>query len=128
MKTASESNELQQDAQLVIEVLGEAERVALDYSVDSVSWLDGYIERHRADLDAAEKTLLQQKFGAYLGETIRHNYGGRWARDENGEWKIVFQEAQQAAPFAIIGEHLDHHTALSEVIAHLPDSLRLRHN
>ena len=113
---------LREDAQLVIDVIGEKEAVQLDYSAESVRWLDDYIERHRAQLDASDKSLLQEKFGAYLGESIRHNFGGRWTRDSQGEWTIVFDEQRQASPFALIAEHLDHHTALSQNFVSLPDS------
>lgn len=128
MNTIGTSSELQQDAQLVIDVLSEKEQVRLDYSADSVSWLDTYIEQHREQLDDIEKSLLQEKFGAFLGESIRHNYGGRWVRGGDGQWTIVFDEARKASPFEIIAEHLDHHTALTDFFAHLPDNVELRRN
>ncbi len=128
MISVRESSELREDAQLVIDVLSEKEAVALDFSADSVSWLDAYIDQHREELDAGDKTVLQEKFGAYLGESIRHNYGGRWVKDSDDQWMIVFDERHQASPFDIIGDHLDHHTALSQVFEHLPDALELRQN
>ncbi len=128
MNTTAESTELQENAQLVIDVLSEKEDIALDYSADSVSWLDTYIEQHREALDDADKSLLQEKFGAYLGESIRHNYGGRWVKASDGQWTVVFDDEQKAAPFAIIADHLDHHTELTEVFEHLPDHLHLWRN
>ena len=128
MNNVAESGELREDAQLVIQVMSEKEDVRLDYSTDSVSWLDTYIDEHRAELDDGDKSVLQEKFGAYLGELIRHNYGGRWVRGSGDQWMIVFDEEHQAAPFAIIAEHLDHHIALTDVFEHLPDILHLRRN
>ncbi len=119
---------LREDAQLVIDVIGEKEAVKLDYSAESVRWLDGYIDRHRGELDAGDKSLLQEKFGAYLGESMRHNYGGRWTRTSDGEWTIVFDERHQASPFALIAEHLDHHTALTQTFASLPKLALQRQN
>lgn len=119
---------LQEDAQLVIDVIGEKEAVKLDYSAESVRWLDGYIDRHRGELDAGDKSLLQEKFGAYLGESMRHNYGGRWTRAHDGEWTIVFDERHQTSPFALIAEHLDHHTALAQTFASLPKLALQRQN
>jgi len=118
---------LKQDANLVIAVLQEQEKVQLDYSLQSISWLDGYIEQHREDLDAQDKSVLEEKFGAYLGESIRHNYGGRWLRVD-GEWRIAFDAEHDAQPFALIAAHLDHHTALTELVQRLPDGLRARQN
>ena len=120
--------EFQEDAQLVIDVLSEKEEVLLDFSADSVSWLETYIEQHREQLDERDKSLLQEKFGAYLGESIRHNYGGRWVKDSEGGWMIAFEGDVQAAPFKLIGEHLEHHTELADVFEHLPDYCKLRQN
>ncbi len=128
MNKIADSLELQKDAQLVIDVLSEKEEVQLDYSADSVSWLDTYIEQHRAELDERDKSLLREKFGAYLGESIRHNYGGRWVKGRDGNWMVVFAEDYQASPFELIGEHLDHNTALTDVFEHLPDHCKLRNN
>ena len=128
MISVRESSELREDAQLVIDVLSEKEAIALDYSADSVSWLDAYIDQHREELNDGDKTVLQEKFGAYLGESIRRNYGGRWVKDSDDQWMIVFDERHQASPFDIIGEHLDHHTAMAQVFEHLPDVLDLRQN
>ena len=41
---------------------------------------------------------------------------------------IVFDEQHLASPFDIIGEHLDHHTPLTEVFEHLPDHCQVRQN
>ncbi len=128
MNSSLNSLELQEDAQLVIDVLSENAEVDLDFSADSVSWLDAYIEEHRHELDERDKSLLQEKFGAYLGESIRRNYGGRWVKGSGDRWMIVFDEEYQASPFELIGEHLDHHTELTEVFAHLPDHWRARQN
>ena len=124
----ADSVELQRDAQLVIEVLNEKAEIQLDFSSNSVSWLDTYIEQHRDELNERDKTLLQEKFGAYLGESIRRNYGGRWVKGSGDRWMIVFDEEHQALPFEIIGAHLDHHTALTEVFEHLPDHCQVRQN
>ena len=124
----ADSVELQKDAQLVIEVLNDKAEVQLDFSSNSVSWLDTYIEQHRDELNERDKTLLQEKFGAYLGESIRRNYGGRWVKGSGDRWMIVFDEEHQALPFEIIGAHLDHHTALTEVFEHLPDHCQVRQN
>ena len=128
MNTNADSLELQEDAQLVIDVLSEKEAIDLDYSADSVSWLDDYIESHRDQLDERDKSLLQEKFGAFLGESIRHQYGGRWVKGSGDRWMIVFDEERQASPFELIGEHLDHHTDLTEVFTHLPDHWQARKN
>ena len=128
MKTVAESSDLREDAELVIEVLSEKEDIQLDYSADSISWLDHYIDEHRAKLDDGDKSVLREKLGAFLGESIRHHFGGRWIKDSDDSWMIVFDEAHQASPFDIIGEHLDHHSSLTQAFEHLPDLMVQRQN
>ena len=128
MYQVAESAELVEDAELVIEVLSEKEDVQLDYSADSISWLEDYIDEHRAKLDDGDKSVLREKLGAFLGESIRHNFGGRWVKASDGSWMILFDEERQTSPFDIVGEHLDHHASLSQAIGHLPDLKVQRHN
>ena len=128
MNTVAESSELREDAELVIEVLSEKEDIQLDYSADSISWLDAYIDEHRAKLDDGDKTVLREKLGAFLGESIRHNFGGRWVKEGDGSWMIVFDEEHQASPFDIVGEHLERHVSLSQAFEHLPDLILQRYN
>ena len=123
MNTVANTSEFQEDAQLVIEVFGEKEKVQLDFSADSVSWLDTYIDEHRAELDEGEKHLLQEKFGAFLGESILRNFGGQWVKSSEDRWMIAFGGQKQTSPFELIGEHLDHHTSLTQVFRHMPEHL-----
>lgn len=120
MNSTGKTAEIREDAQLVIEVLSEKEDIQLDYSAASISWLDTYIDEHRAELDARDKAILQEKFGAFLGESIRRNYGGEWVRGDQDRWMIAFGERGRTSPFDIIGEHLDHHISLSSIFEHIP--------
>ena len=108
--------------------MNEKEAVELDFSAESVSWLDTYIDEHRAQLNENDKSLLQEKFGAFLGESIRRNYGGRWVKDSDDQWMITFDDQHHTSPFAIIGEHLHHHIALTHVFEHLPELAGLHQN
>ena len=123
MNTVARSSEIREDAKLVIEVLREKEDVQLDYSAESVSWLDTYIDEHRAELDDVDKRVLQEKFGAFLGESIRRSYGGEWVKSAEDRWMIAFGEKSKTSPFDIIGEHLDHHTSLTWLFKHIPDQV-----
>lgn len=123
MNQDTRTSEFQEDAQLVIDVLSEKEHVQLDYSAESISWLDNYIDEHRSELNDVEKLLLQEKFGAFLGESILRNFGGRWVRSGNDRWMIALGETVKASPFELIAEHLDHHTALAHEFQHIPDQI-----
>ena len=89
MNTVSQQSELHDDAKLVIDIMNEKEAVTLDFSADSISWLDTYINQHRNDLAEQDKHILREKFGAFVGETILKNYGGHWDKTDSDEWTIV---------------------------------------
>ena len=128
MNTTVKTRDLREDAQLVIEVMSEKEQVQLDYTEESISWLDSYIDSHRAELDDGDKRVLQEKFGAFLGESIRRNYGGEWVLSAGDRWMIAFGEQDQTSPFEIIAEHLDHHTPLTWVFRHIADQIGRKAN
>lgn len=121
-------SELRADAQLVIEVISEKEDVQLDYTPESVSWLDAYIAQHRARLNASDKILLCEKFGAFLGETIRQHCGGQWVKPAGRSWLIALEGQEPAAPFELIDQHLDHPTALTQIFEHIPRAGKAAHN
>jgi len=94
---------IRENAALV--VAGRArEGVILGYDEAGVAWLDVYIDRNRASFDAATTDRLVGVFGAYLGECIRRQYGGAWAR-ERGTWAIRFDDRNAAYPFAKVAKH-----------------------
>ena len=62
--------------------------VSLSYDEKSVEWLDGYIEELRqSNLRPETREVLFQSFSCFLGECIRHRYGGQWSEME-GQWGI----------------------------------------
>jgi len=126
LNTAAKASELHEDAQLVIEVISDKEDVRLDFSADSILWLDTYIDRHRAKLNEGDKTVLREKFGAFLGETIRRHYGGQWVKGNGNHWMIAFGEQSQASPFDMISDHLDNQTSLTQFFQHIPDHINRR--
>src|SRR5579871_2075820 len=91
---------IQLNAKLVIDSTYKQFGVTLSYDAESVEWLDEYIERLRAQNypdDDIDKLI--NVFGSYLGECIRHEYGGEWA-DEQGNWVIRFDAQNAAFPFS----------------------------
>lgn len=120
MNSVSQPSELQDDAKLVIDIMNEKEAVQLDFSADSISWLDTYINQHRSDISEQDKHILREKFGAFVGETIRQNYGGRW--DKAGdEWMIVFDNQNHTSPFEMVGEQLDNAASLTSLYKRIPE-------
>jgi hypothetical protein len=77
------------------------------YNRNSVEWLDGYIERLRADGDLANEQAenLTQIFACFLGESIRATYGGAW-REQNGTWGVFFKDSTAAFPFSKVHKQI----------------------
>lgn len=121
MNTITHTSELSEDAKLVIEVMNEKEDVQLDFSADAITWLDTYINQHASDLSDNEKTVLREKFGAFVGETIRHNYGGQWVQADGDEWMIVFDDSAQTAPFEMVTATLDKQSSLTKLYHRIPE-------
>ncbi len=124
----NKASELHEDARLVIEVIREKEEVELDYSADSILWLDAYIEQHRAELSEGDKTVLREKLGAFLGETIRQHYGGQWVEGSGNHWMIAFGERGQTSPFDMISDHLNNQNSLTQLFQHIPDRIKASQN
>ncbi len=71
----------------------------LDYTEKSIQIVDLLIEQLRkegSDERAAENEIMA--FGAYVGETIKKNYGGKWTKPElagfpkdGSTYSVVFQ-------------------------------------
>jgi hypothetical protein len=82
----------------VIKTLSERSGVELDYDGPSVEWVDGFIERQRAHFQGEEAGGLITSLGAFVGECIARNFGGRWRETEHG-WGVTFGEGDTAYPF-----------------------------
>ena len=121
MNTVSQLSELHDDAKLVIDIINEKEAVQLDFSADSISWLDAYINQHRNDLGENDKNVLRDMFGAFVGETILQNYGGQWDKTESDEWMIVFDNELHTSPFEMVSEKLDNETSLTHLYQSIPE-------
>ena len=78
---------------------------AFGYDLQSVAWLDGYIERQRARAEITAQVIdgLVNVFGSYLGECIIHSYGGYWENAE-GQWRVSFDDQNAVYPFAKVAK------------------------
>jgi hypothetical protein len=63
----------------------------LDYSPDTLSFVDQWLRDARADVAARPEAalLVQGAAGAYLGEVIRRSFGGEWlVGDDQADWRL----------------------------------------
>ncbi len=77
----------------------------LAFDSRSVEWIDGYVERNREGWDADTRDHLGSILGSFLGECIRHNFGGSWEMTENG-LAIMFTSGNGVFPFNKINKHI----------------------
>jgi hypothetical protein len=87
------------NAELLIKIMHEEQGVILGYNANSIAWLDNYVEQNRRSLsqEIIRSHNLISLFGSFLGEAIRHEFGGKW-QQVNGQWAIVFNEGNACFP------------------------------
>ena len=64
----------------------------LDFSPDTLSFVDQWLRDARADVAARPEAalLVQGAAGAYLGEVIRRTFGGQWlVADDQADWRLL---------------------------------------
>jgi hypothetical protein len=94
------------NAELVIKEMSQANGLDFGYDAQSVAWLDGYIERHRARITQDLVEGLVNVFGSYLGECVISCYGGYW-ENEDGHWRVSFNEDNAVYPFAKVQKQFE---------------------
>jgi hypothetical protein len=74
--------------EMLIQSLGKRSKMNFGYNGESVEWLEGYIDELRDKgvfKDEKFKHNVAFAYGAFLGQSIVHCYGGFWAfRKEHG--------------------------------------------
>ena len=97
------------NAESVIAQLGPLSGMDFGYNVESVAWVDGFIEnqRIRSDIDENEVQGLVSTLGSFLGECIIRCYGGRW-QNIKGEWCVSFDDKNAANPFGKVRKQFMH--------------------
>ena len=94
-------------AEKLIATMGAQSGLELGYDDASVEWVDGFIERQRVRFSGDEAQGLVNVIGAFLGECVIANDGGRWREDEYG-WGVFFDDGNAAYPFTKVRKQFDH--------------------
>lgn len=96
-----------ENAELVLKHFQKLTDFEFGYDSQSVKWVDGYLNRLRAndDLDEDLQKSLVNTIGSYLGQCIIESFGGEWARSD-GLLGIKFGDNNWAFPFSKVEKHL----------------------
>lgn len=89
------------NAEMIIHQLGPLSGLEFGYNVNSVAWVDGFIEqqRTRSNPNQRPKDEWITVLGSFLGECIIRCFGGQW-KNVNGQWAIHFDNRNAVYPFA----------------------------
>jgi hypothetical protein len=100
---------IQANAQLAVEQLSAASGLeSFGFDAPSVEWLEGYIERQRANNPKPDFIKsLSSVLGCFLGECIIRTYGGHWTDDEQYGLCVAFNEENAAFPLAKVRKQFD---------------------
>jgi hypothetical protein len=97
------------NAQFVVEQLRKLAGEWFGLNIESVEWVEGYIERLRSNTDFDESSIggLVNTLGSFLGECIIAAAGGEWLWVEAEQtWGISFPYNRMAFPFAKVHKQL----------------------
>lgn len=89
---------VEQKAAETIKMFSSSHRVSLDYDENSVKFLDDFINKSGFKYNEKQRSQLVEILGAFLGESIRRNYGGSW-EIINNEAAVRFDEKNAVFPF-----------------------------
>lgn len=83
-------------------------KLDLQYNADAIEYLEGYIERVKPEFKDEDVSGLVNALGAFLGECIIFNYGGRWAIDtESNRPCVEFDDKNRCYPISKTQKQFD---------------------
>ena len=97
------------NAALVLAELGPLAGPAFGYDLDSVAWVDAYIERQRQRYSGGDEAAqLVSVLGSYLGEAIIAAAGGAWDVHDRDEIGVRFENGDWCFPFSKVAKQFAH--------------------
>jgi hypothetical protein len=98
-------SQIRANAELVRSVARDQLAVIVDYDEAGVRWLDQYIDGQRDAAPEVRERLIST-LGSYLGECVRHQYGGRWLHDPEMGWSVAIADRFSVYPFNKVRKQL----------------------
>jgi hypothetical protein len=79
----------------------------IKYNAKGVKFLEGFIERNKTQIEKEEWNGLINSCGAFLGQSIIENYGGKWIKEESEQICIAFDEKNKVFPFSKVSKQFE---------------------
>ena len=82
-------------------------QLKLKYDSESVKFVEGFIERNKTEFPKEQWDGLINSCGAFLGQCVIENYGGKWEKDVNGHICVSFDDKNKVYPFAKVSKQFE---------------------
>ena len=102
-----ENEKIRANAELVRKVAQDELEVVVDYDEDGVAWLDEYIDGQREYGEDEVKNRLPNTLGSFLGECVRHTFGGDWVWNDEDGWAVKVNDKLSVFPFNKVRKQLN---------------------
>lgn len=76
------------------------EKLHIEFNEEGVKYLEGFIERIKSQFSKEDSDGIINTCGAFLGQCIINNYGGKWMYDENNRIAIAFDNNNLIYPIS----------------------------
>jgi len=94
------------NADLVRSIARDSLHVLVEYDETGVRWLETYIDGQRQSASEEVKSNLPSALGSFLGECIRHTFGGQWVQVPEQGWMIKINDRLSVFPFNKVEKQL----------------------
>ncbi|MDR2112099.1 MAG: hypothetical protein LBQ62_03195, partial [Candidatus Accumulibacter sp.] len=101
-----QADQLRRAAEQLREILREQLHIELNYDLESVRWLDKYIERTRLRTDISNWKGSINLIGSFLGECVIRNFGGQWAMHDEMVC-VSLDEGNVVFPYNIVTKQFE---------------------
>src|SRR5690554_2770715 len=114
--------QVEANAQLVLDMARDQFALALACDRDGVVWLNQYIEQQHQQGDPNLHDQLVSVLGSFLGQCVVQTHGGSWQKTD-GQWAVVFSPGHAVYPFEKVRKHLAYGQANGDAVLPFFDAI-----
>lgn len=114
--------QVEANAQLVLDMARDQFALAIACDRDGVVWLNQYIEQQHQQGDPNLHDQLVSVLGSFLGQCVVQTHGGSWQKTD-GQWAVVFSPGHAVYPFEKVRKHLAYGQANGDAVLPFFDAI-----